>query len=121
MIDVRFYMAQHELYIKRLKRAIESRGDFAHKEYCRDTKENCCAFGKAFYRDIMPNLEEFPEQVREVILQIEKVHCEFHEIGKQIDTKNPDEALVKKMQDTSLTLYQLLMKLERMLIGVEKV
>lgn len=120
MIDVRFYMAQHEIYIKRLKKAISSRDDFTHKECCRDTKENCCAFGQAFYRDIMPNLEEFPEQVKEVIPQIEKVHCEFHEIGKQIDTKNPDEALVKKMQDTSLTLYQLLMRLERMLMGVDK-
>ncbi len=96
IIDVRFYMSQHEIYIKRLKKAISSGDDFAHKECCRDTKENFCAFGQSFYRDIMPNLEEFPEPIREVILQIENVHCEFHEIGKQIDTKNSDDALVKK-------------------------
>jgi predicted transglutaminase-like protease len=121
VIDVRFYLAQHELYLKRLKRAIENRKDFNHKECCRDTKENCCAFGQTFYRDVMPRIDEFPQHIRDVLLQIEEVHCRFHEIGKNINTKEPDENLVKQMQDTSLTLYHLLMKLERMLKGLEEV
>lgn len=63
----------------------------------------------------MPRFEEFPEPVRQLLLQIEDAHCRFHEIGKGIDTTNPDEELVKQMQESSLTLYRLLMKLERLL------
>ncbi|MCS7277950.1 MAG: CZB domain-containing protein [Aquificaceae bacterium] len=115
LIDTDFYLAQHEVYIKRLKSAIEKRQDFNHKECCKNIKENCCAFGQAFYQDIMPRLYEFPENIKEVILQIEDVHCTFHEIGKRIDTKNPDEELLREMQNTSLTLYQLFMKLKRLI------
>ena len=114
-IDIDFYLAQHEVYIKRLESAIEKRQDFNHKECCKDIKENCCAFGQAFYQEIMPRFDEFPENIKEVILQIEEVHCKFHEIGKRIDTKNPDEELLREMQNTSLTLYQLFMKLKRLI------
>ncbi|MDW8294207.1 MAG: CZB domain-containing protein [Aquificaceae bacterium] len=117
-LDVRFYLAQHEIYLKRLRRAIEKLDSFNHKECCKYTKENCCAFGQAFYRDVMPRIDSFPPQVKEVLLEIEEVHCRFHEIGKKIDTKNPDQALVKEMQDTSLNLYQLLMRLEKMLANL---
>lgn len=119
-IDVRFFIAQHELYLKRLKLAIQNFYNFSHKECCRDTKENCCAFGQTFYRDIMPRIDEFPQPIKEILYQIEEAHCQFHEISKKIDTKNPDENLVKQMQDTSLTLYHLLLKLEHMLKGFEK-
>lgn len=106
-------MAQHEIYMKKLGKAIEKREDFDHKECCRDTKENCCAFGQAFYRDVMPVIDSFPQEIKEVILEIEEVHCRFHEIGKKIDTRNPDHKLVEEMRNTSLKLYQLLMKLEK--------
>ncbi|MEN3028906.1 MAG: CZB domain-containing protein [Aquificaceae bacterium] len=113
VLDASFYLAQHEIYLKRLKRAIEKLENFNHKGCCRDTKENCCAFGQAFYREVMPRIDSFTPPVRELLLRIEEVHCKFHEIGKKIDTKNPDPALVKEMQNTSLNLYQLLMRLEK--------
>ncbi|MCS7083429.1 MAG: CZB domain-containing protein [Aquificaceae bacterium] len=114
-IDINFYIAQHEVYKKRLKLAVENKQAFNHKECCRDVKENCCAFGQVFYRDIMPNIDQFPEEVKRVILEIEDYHCQFHELAKKVDILNPDEELLKEVEKASFELYKLLLRLEKML------
>lgn len=114
-IDINFYVAQHEVYKKRLKLAIENKQPFNHKECCKDVKENCCAFGEVFYRDVMPNINSFPQEVRKVILEIEEHHCQFHELAKKVDISNPDEELLRKVENASFELYKLLLKLEKML------
>lgn len=119
-IDVRFYIAQHEVYKKRLKLAINNQQSFNHKECCKEVKQNCCAFGEAFYRDIMPNIDKYPEDIREVILKIEDYHCQFHELAKKIDILNPEAELLKKVEEASFELYKLLLKLEKLLSEMEK-
>ncbi|MEZ0361392.1 MAG: CZB domain-containing protein [Hydrogenobacter sp.] len=117
-MDIRLYISQHELYPKKLKLAIKNKRPFAHKECCRDTKTNCCAFGERFYTEIMPRLEGFPEEIRQIVLQIEDKHCQFHEIGKKIDIQNPDMELVKKMEDITFEVHKLLLRLEKKLNGL---
>lgn len=54
-MNAMYYITQHELYIRRLKRAIQNKTPFAHKECCKDIKTNYCTFGEIFYTEIMPN------------------------------------------------------------------
>lgn len=63
---------QHMSYIRKLEAACGSGGAFQHKS------ERECEFGKLFYGEVMPYLGEMPDDVRESILEVEKLHTEFH-------------------------------------------
>ncbi len=89
---------------------MENRELFEHKT-CRD-----CAFGKKFYSEIFPHVEEYEEKVKELLHDIEKLHCDFHEIASKIDTQNPkpeDVGTIKELKDRSTHLFQLLLALKR--------
>lgn len=114
--DIDIYMSQHAIYISKLERALENKEPFEHKT-CRD-----CNFGKKFYQDIYPYIGDYDENIKEIILEIEKIHCEFHEIAAKIDTVNPkpeDIEIVKAMKDKSAKLFQELLKLKRKVLKGE--
>lgn len=114
-LDVSFLIAQHELYIKRVELAIKNKEPFEHKECGRYGIEKACPFGKKFYTEIIPLLESFPPEVKKLLIQIEELHCEFHQIGQKIDTLNPEPSVFRELKDASLGLYQKLMELDRVL------
>jgi len=55
--------------------------------------------------------------VKALVEEIEKIHCEFHEVGMQIDPKNPqpsDEEKLNRMKELSASLFQKLLALKRL-------
>ncbi|RMH06096.1 MAG: hypothetical protein D6699_02635, partial [Aquificota bacterium] len=113
LLDVRFLIVQHELYIKRLELAIQKQKPFDHKECGRHGIENACPFGKKLYSEIIPCLDHLEPHIRDLILQIEEIHCQFHEKAKEVDPTNPDYTALNQAKEISLRLYQKLMSLER--------
>ncbi|WPM32629.1 CZB domain-containing protein [Hydrogenobacter sp. T-2] len=108
--DLDIYLSQHAIYISKLERAIESCQPFEHKT-CRE-----CAFGKRFYEEVYPYMEEYEDNIKEMLHEIEKLHCHFHEIASRIDTQNPkpeDVEIIKKAKEDSTHLFQLLLALKR--------
>jgi len=108
--DLDIYLSQHALYISKLERAIENRQPFEHKT-CRE-----CAFGKRFYEEVYPCMEEYEDKIKELLYEIEKLHCDFHEVASKINTQNPkpeDMEIIKKIKEHSTRLFQLLLTLKR--------
>ncbi len=108
--DLDIYLSQHALYISKLERAIESGQPFEHKT-CRE-----CAFGKKFYEEVYTRMEEYEDEIKELLYEIEKLHCDFHEVASKIDTQNPkpeDMEIIKRIKEHSTRLFQLLLTLKR--------
>ncbi|MGB9873671.1 MAG: hypothetical protein ACPLRS_01725 [Hydrogenobacter sp.] len=108
-------IAQHELYLKRLKFAILHRKEFQHKDCGRKGLENACHFGKKLYMEILPTLQDASDEVKRIVMEIEELHCEFHEVSKTINPLNPLQEQVNSMKTVSLRLYQKLLQLKSLL------
>ncbi len=105
------FISQHAIYISKLERAIRNCEEFAHK--------NCheCNFGVKWDSVVVPIKDELPEEVKALVEEIEKIHCEFHEVSMQIDPKNPqpsDEEKLNRMKELSTALFQKLLALKRL-------
>jgi hypothetical protein len=109
--EVDMLISQHAIYISKLERAVKNREDFAHRT-CHE-----CNFGVKWDSMVVPIKDELPEEVRALVEEIEKVHCEFHEVSMQIDPKNPqpsDEEKLNRMKKLSTLLFQKLLALKRL-------
>jgi hypothetical protein len=105
------FISQHAIYISKLERAIENREEFAHKT-CHE-----CSFGVKWDSMVVPIKSELPEEVRALVEEIEKIHCEFHQVSMQIDPKNlqpSDEEKLDRMKELSSLLFQKLLALKRL-------
>jgi hypothetical protein len=109
---VGIFISHHDAYVSRLERAIKDSEEFAHKT-CRE-----CNFGVEWDSMVVPVKGELPEEVRALVEEIEKIHCEFHGISMQIDPKNfqpSDEEKLNRMREMSNLLLRKLLALKRLL------
>jgi putative protein kinase ArgK-like GTPase of G3E family len=108
--EVGMFISHHAIYISKLERAIKNREEFTHKT-CHE-----CNFGVEWDSKVVPVKGELPEGVRTLVDEIEKIHCEFHQVSMQIDPKNPqssDEEKLNRMRELSTLLFQKLLALKR--------
>jgi len=109
--ETAMFISHHAIYISQLERAIKNCEDFAHKT-CHE-----CNFGVKWDSMVVPVKDKLPEEVRALVEEIEKIHCEFHEVSMQIDPKNPqpsDEEKLNRMRKLSDSLFQKLLALKRL-------
>lgn len=71
-------IVQHMAYVRRLEAACNENRDFPHKT------ERECDFGKLLYTEVMPFLDEMPEDVRRSVLEIEMLHTDFHVKAREL-------------------------------------
>ena len=105
-------ISQHAIYISKLERAVKNREEFAHKT-CHQ-----CNFGVEWDSMVVPVKDKLSEEVRALVDEIEKIHCEFHEVSMQIDPKNhqpSDEEKLNRMREMSNLLLRKLLALKRLL------
>jgi hypothetical protein len=105
-------IAQHAIYISMLEKAIEKGEEFDHKP-CHE-----CKFSLEWNSHVAPLKNELHGELRSLVEKIEKIHCEFHEISMQIDTKNPqpsDKEKLDKMKKLSTLLFQKLLAFKKLL------
>jgi hypothetical protein len=104
-------ISQHAIYISKLERAVKNSEEFAHKT-CHE-----CNFGVKWDSIVVPVKGGLPEEVRALVDEIEKIHCECHGISMQIDPKNfqpSDEEKLNRMKELSTLLFQKLLALKRL-------
>jgi hypothetical protein len=109
--EMSMFISQHAIYISKLERAVKNREEFAHKT-CHQ-----CNFGVELDSMVVPVKDKLPEEVRTLVDEIEKIHCEFHEVSMQIDPKNPqpsDEEKLNRMRELTTELFQKLLALKRL-------
>jgi len=109
--EVDILISQHAIYISKLERAIKDSEEFAHKT-CHE-----CNFGVKWDGVVLPVKGGLPEEVRALAEEIEKIHCEFHEVSMQIDPKNfqpSDKEKLNRMKELSTLLFQKLLALKRL-------
>jgi transcriptional regulator with XRE-family HTH domain len=109
---VGIFISHHDTYVSRLERAIKGGEEFAHKT-CHE-----CNFGVEWDSTVVPVKGGLPEEVRVLVDEIEKIHCEFHGISMQIDPKNPqpsDEEKLNRMREMGTLLLRKLLALKRLL------
>ena len=109
--EMSMFISQHAIYMFKLERAIKNREEFTHKT-CHQ-----CNFGVEWDSVVVPVKSELPEEVRTLVEEIEKIHCEFHEVSMQIDPKNlqpSDEEKLNRMRELSSLLFQKLLALKRL-------
>jgi len=108
---VGIFISHHDAYVSRLERAIKDGEEFTHKT-CHE-----CNFGVEWDSMVVPIKDELPEEVRALVEEIEKIHCELHEVSMQIDPKNPqssDEEKLNRIKELSTLLFQKLLALKRL-------
>jgi hypothetical protein len=109
--EIYMFISQHAIYISKLERAVKNSEEFVHKT-CHE-----CNFGVRWDSMVVPIKDELPEKVKALVEEIEKIHCEFHEVSMQIDPKNPqpsDEERLDRMRKLSTSLFQKLLALKRL-------
>jgi hypothetical protein len=112
LTDMDLYISQHAIYINKLEKAIENKEPFEHKD-CHH-----CNFGAKWDELVKPVKEELPEDLKPYVEEIETIHCQFHDISKQIDPTQPketDKQNFETMEDLSTKLFQNLLKLKHIL------
>jgi hypothetical protein len=109
-------IAQHAIYISKLEKAMKKGEEFDYKS-CHE-----CKFGLEWDNHVISLKNELDDELKSLADEIEKIHCEFHEIGMQIDTKNPqpsDRENLARMEELSTLLLQKLLAFKR-LLNLEK-
>ena len=109
--EMSMFISHHAICISKLERAIKNSEEFAHKT-CHQ-----CNFGVEWDSMVVPVKDKLPEEVRALVDEIEKIHCEFHEVSMQIDPKNfqpSDEEKLNRMRELSSLLFQKLLALKRL-------
>lgn len=109
--EVDMLIAQHAIYISNLEKAIKKGEEFDHKS-CHE-----CKFGVEWDNHIAPLKNKLDDEMRSLVEEIEKVHCEFHEIAMQINTKNPqpsDKEKLDKMEKLFTLLLQKLLAFKKL-------
>jgi hypothetical protein len=104
-------IAQHAIYISKLEKAMKKGEEFDRKS-CHE-----CKFGVMWDNHIAPLKNELDDELKSLTDEIEKIHCEFHEISMQIDTKNPqpsDRENLDRMEKLSTLLLQKLLAFKRL-------
>jgi len=110
--EIDMFISQHAIYISKLERSIKDGEEFAHKT-CHE-----CNFGVEWDSTVVPIKDELPEEVRALVDEMEKIHCEFHKVSMQIDPENfqpSDEEKLNRMRELSTILFQKLLALKRLL------
>ena len=85
MEQVDTLILQHLNYLNKLEDACKKKEQFTHKQPTE------CNFGKLFYTDVWSSRESFPEEVRTVVVDIEKEHQLFHATAAKINATNPSQ------------------------------
>jgi TolA-binding protein len=104
-------IAQHAIYISNLEKAIEKGEEFDHKS-CHE-----CKFGLEWDSHVAPLKNELHDELRSLAEEIEKIHCEFHEIAMQINTKNfqpSDREKLDRMEKLFTLLLQKLLAFKKL-------
>jgi hypothetical protein len=110
--EVDMLIAQHSIYISMLEKAIEKGEEFDHKS-CHE-----CKFGVEWDNNVAPLKDKLDDEMRSLVEEIEKLHCEFHEIAMQINTKNlqpSDKEKLDRMEKLFTLLLQKLLAFKRLL------
>jgi hypothetical protein len=110
--EVDMFIAWHVIYISMLEKAIEKGEEFDHKS-C-----NECKFSVEWNNHVTPLKNKLDDELKSLVEKIEKIHCEFHEISTQIDTKNPqpsDRENLDRIKKLSTLLLQNLLAFKRLL------
>ena len=105
--DLDIYISQHAIYISKLERALKKGENFEHKD-C-----HSCKFGMLWDSEIVPVKHELPDEVRKLLNEIESIHCQFHEVAKEV--KSEDDERLKEVKELSTQLFQKLLELRRLL------
>ncbi|MCX8067860.1 MAG: CZB domain-containing protein [Anaerolineae bacterium] len=96
----------HLTYAKRLRQFLMDGGEFQHRS------ERECEFGRLFYGEVFPQANEFPPEIRDLIVDIERLHREFHQLACQI-TETCDEKDLQALYHATDMLILRLTRLER--------
>lgn len=110
--EVDMLIAQHAIYFSMLEKAMEKVKEFDHKS-CHE-----CNFGVKWDNEVAPLKDKLDDELRSLVEEIEKLHCEFHEIAMQINTKNlqpSDKEKLDRMKELFTLLLQKLLTLKRLL------
>jgi len=83
-----FLILQHVNYLNKLDDCIKQKAAFEHK------KHTDCNFGKLFYSEVWPSLETFPDDIKQVIKEIEEEHRMFHSTASEVNTMQPTQEKV---------------------------
>ncbi len=106
--DVDMYISQHAIYINKLEKYLEGKINF------QPTDCHSCKFGQMF-NQVRPKLNNYNEDIKKILEEIDKLHCEFHEISMSLfsDKENNQEKL-RRVKDLSTKLFQKLLHLKQM-------
>jgi 2-methylcitrate dehydratase PrpD len=110
--EVDMFIAWHVIYISMLEKAIEKGEEFDHKS-C-----NECKFSVEWDNHVASLNNKLDDKLKSLAEKIEKIHCEFHEISMQIDTKNPqpsDRENLDRIKKLSTLLLQSLLAFKKLL------
>ncbi len=97
---------QHMSYIRRLEEACGTGCEFPHKT------EKECEFGKLFYSEVFPYVGEMPEDIRHAILEVERLHTQFHEKASNIQAPCTGSGQINDLHKIADFLIIRLTKLE---------
>ncbi|MFA6457439.1 MAG: CZB domain-containing protein [Bacteroidota bacterium] len=78
-----FLILQHVNYLNKLDECVKQKAQFEHK------KHTDCNFGKLFYSEIWPSVDVFPDDIQQVVKDIEQEHRIFHATASEVNTTNP--------------------------------
>lgn len=110
--ELSMLLANHVIYMNKLKKAIREGEPFEHKD-C-----HACNFGKMWDEEVAPIIEKQEEDIKNHLKKIEELHCRFHEVASKIDAQNPkpeDEKAIEQAESISTELMQKLTQLKIML------
>ncbi len=103
--DIYIYISQHAIYINNLIKATEGKIEF------NPTDCHSCAFGKNFDEIIRKHIQDYPEDIKSILEDIYRLHCQFHNLSFDI-LKDKEEEKLNEIKDISTHLFQDLLKLK---------
>ncbi|MFA5833044.1 MAG: CZB domain-containing protein [Bacteroidota bacterium] len=83
-----YLILQHVNYLNKLDECVRLQTVFEHKKHTE------CNFGKLFYSDIWPSVQNFPDDIKQVIKEIEDEHRIFHTTASEVNTLKPTQETV---------------------------
>jgi len=109
--DIDMYISQHAIYINKLEKSLR-KGDKISTVDC-----NSCKFGKDFNSKILPHINDYDEDIKNLLKEIEDIHCKFHDYlidFYNLSDEDKKKAL-EKAEDLSTKLFTKLLKLKNLI------
>ena len=103
--DADIYISHHAIYINKLEKFLRGSGNF--------TPVDChsCKFGQNFDK-LRSYIDTFPDEIKSVLKDIDKTHCEFHEISARVVNNKDNKEDLERMKDLSTKLFRDLLHLK---------